>query len=358
MLFPMIGLMLGRYFMPGVTVVGLPLVLGTGLADLDGFLKISFCFYLVGVLGGIMDYGLGSKMYLGTALQMPMILIVLSGGYHYIPSALCHLYLFVLTYAVPMVCLLEAVQVVRLVVHFSRRFCLDIDDRPPVVKVVVVVVSLVAYAISVVMAITLYLSPSLDVTHASFLSVVCTLLIILLVLTPLVADVIITESAFISLFCMFVVDRAFVTSDDAWNLTSSLTRWIAMAPAWLAASVGGRITPDPSVAMMLTPSAIVEIFLAILCIVTLRWKLVANPLDWDPERDDEDEDEEEESDTTTSLPLVRILIRHTVMTAGYTYFILYLVGTIPPPSIVWRVLSTIVCLVFYASNVYQLASSE
>ncbi|KAL6056691.1 hypothetical protein QOT17_015989 [Balamuthia mandrillaris] len=130
----------------------------------------------------------------------------------YLPLWLEIAYHYSLHYAGPAVLLLESVQVVCIVALFNQVISSKIEENPTLMKSILSAITLTCFIVAIYW-VTILFQGELSIAFASYLSVTCTILIVLIILNICIEEGIISDIAIISLFVIYTTRNAALTNN-------------------------------------------------------------------------------------------------------------------------------------------------
>jgi hypothetical protein len=277
------------------------------------------------------------------AYLMQSVILVVLGMFvqPHLPKQLESTYGLFISWSGPLFLLVQAVQVVRLIMFASKAMQIKMYSRPAAMKVLMLTISVVSYALAGIIVYSLY-RENLTVGLSSYLSIICTVLVGLTVANVIIEEAIITDIALVSLFLAFF---ARVTITEA--LSTSGLESLDGEP-FLTSIIG--MTTFNNVNHLLSVEFLISSVIAMITLISLPFPL---PLDDDSWLLSIDKSGDEHANDPN------ISIRPNVFAAGaimmFTQLILTTTGNIEPVAVWWRLVASGVTVLYYS---YKLIASS
>jgi len=245
----------------------------------------------------------------------------------------------------------EGIQIVRVIMYLSRTLVTKMQINPDheiPIKAIILGGSILCYIISIYIVYNLYQHPAINVPLSSYLAALCVILVILSLVAVFVVEAgIISDIAIISLFVIFIARSAFLEQpiQSSNGIFDSFYHFNYIVNMFNGSFQIG--TTKVNFSQFFSFDFLISALLAISTLLSF-------PVLWE-ESDDElaQTDEEEENQVSFQKNLFSVLL---VML--YTHVLLTATGNITPSGVVWRILQSVVTLIFYCWRLYVVSQQD
>eukprot|EP01117_Protostelium_nocturnum_P013946 TRINITY_DN5258_c0_g1_i1.p1 TRINITY_DN5258_c0_g1~~TRINITY_DN5258_c0_g1_i1.p1 ORF type:complete len:349 (-),score=97.89 TRINITY_DN5258_c0_g1_i1:111-1157(-) len=200
--------------------------------DYTAFLRFSLIFVTFHLAWGFIRLLLKEKVLdIAWIIQIPAMILFCGSLFLYLPQILADAYGGILTWSGPVLLILECIQFVRIVMHFSYRMVekmAEDSEKENAIKAGILGVSGICFTIFGWVIYHLFTNPHLTVELSSYLSVLTCTMIGLTILVIVIESGVISDVAFIALFLAFIARMAIKESSMPHSAATGSFQYLEM----------------------------------------------------------------------------------------------------------------------------------